>query len=657
MESPSQTGNTSPPPLIFRIFLILLPLLFFLGLELTLRLTWDGATNLALFIPDPYSSQYFTVNQIAGKRYFSGNSYGSFGTQDTFLKQKPADGIRIFVLGGSSTAGYPYMYAGGFPAMLRQRLEILYPENLIEVINLGMTAVNSYTVRDFALECMDYNPDALVIYTGHNEFYGALGTGSSQSSLFGANRPLIFLVLKVRRLATYRLIRSLLTRIRPSGFSPGHQTLMARMARNQHIEKDGPLYRKTLDVFQKNMQNILVEGKNHGIPIVIGSLASNVKNQPPFVSIVPQGCDSTAIDRRLQQARNLMDSGRHESAHAVLDSLIQACPGHAKVFYTAGQCATAMGDSIAALTDYTRARDYDGLRFRASSDLNHIIKTLCQTNKSVYYSPVEEAFQDISPGGIIGNNLILEHLHPNLSGYYHMARTFAETLIDSVLPAPRLMLAASDTPASRSLAVTRLDSVIANMRIRLLTSGWPFTSHRRFLTLDDIQPQNDIERLALAVLNKTSNYEKAHVQLAQSYEKAGQWRQAVREYRALAATFTNNDSPLKAMGKILVDRRQFSHALPILLKTLRLVDDGFSYKWAGTILLNQQQVDRALPLLEKGKQYLARDTQLLYNLSGAYYISGQKQKAIKTLNDLLRIDPGQEEARQFLSRIQSAGGS
>ncbi len=659
MDSPAAKHGSSPlaPSALFRLILILIPFLFLLILEMSLRVFWSGAANLDLFIDDPFSAKYFTVNQVAGKRYFSGSSYGSFGTQDVFLKEKPANGIRIFVLGGSSTAGYPYMYAGSFPAMLRQRLEIQYPDKTIEVINLGMTAVNSYTVRDFALECLAYTPDALVIYAGHNEFYGALGTGSSQSSLFGNDRSLTLMLLKIRRLATYRFIRSLLSQFKPSRDSAGHQTLMARMAREQQISLDSPLYRKTLDIFQANMQDIIDRAGAQDTPVIIGSLASNVKDQAPFVSLVPVQCDSSRLRSELNHIRDRMVAGKYKAAARGLDSLDASCPGYALTSYYAGQCAEILGDTSAALNFYRQARDFDGLRFRASSDLNRLIRTLCEKNKAVFYAPVEEDFQRTSPGGLIGNNLILEHLHPNLNGYFQMARTVADVLENSVLPPPILPLAAADEPALRSIAVTTLDSAIAHIRIRLLTSGWPFQSHKRFLTLDDIRPRNDIERLALAVLNKTTDYEKAHVQLARKYAAKGDWRRAVREYHALATTFTNNESPLKAMGKLLVENRDFQAALPVLLKTLKLVEDGYSYKWAGTILLNQHELARALPLLERGKQFLARDTQLLYNLSGAYYMSGEKAKAVAVLNDILRINPDDGEARQFLARIQSARSS
>ena len=58
---------------------------------------------------------------------------------------------------------------------LEERLQATFPGREIEVINTALTAVNSYTLLDQADEIAGQRPDAVLIYTGHNEYYGALG--------------------------------------------------------------------------------------------------------------------------------------------------------------------------------------------------------------------------------------------------------------------------------------------------------------------------------------------------------------------------------------------------------------------------------------------------------------------------------------------------
>ena len=93
---------------------------------------------------------------------------------------KRSNTFRVFVFGGSSTQGFPYNFYYSFAEQLEQRL-LLNTEGVhVEVINLGMTAVNSYVIRDLSQRVMEYKPDAVIIYAGHNEYYGSFGAASTQ---------------------------------------------------------------------------------------------------------------------------------------------------------------------------------------------------------------------------------------------------------------------------------------------------------------------------------------------------------------------------------------------------------------------------------------------------------------------------------------------
>jgi len=62
--------------------------------------------------------------------------------------------------------------------LLKHRLSHTFPNKNIEVINTGITAVNSYTLWDLTDDIIEQKPDLVIIYAGHNEYYGALGVGS-----------------------------------------------------------------------------------------------------------------------------------------------------------------------------------------------------------------------------------------------------------------------------------------------------------------------------------------------------------------------------------------------------------------------------------------------------------------------------------------------
>ncbi len=103
---------------------------------------------------------------------------------------------------------------------------------------------------------------------------------------------------------------------------------------------------------------------------------------------------------------------------AALDSL------HAGTRFALACCLDVSGHRIEARREYARARDFDQLRFRTSGDFNHLI-TEMEDSTTVGVADMERVFMIHSPDSLIGNELVLEHVHPNSRGYFLMAGEFA----------------------------------------------------------------------------------------------------------------------------------------------------------------------------------------------------------------------------------------
>ena len=643
MNEKTPPNKTRP---LFYVGLVLLPLILLLLIEGALRLIWTPEESKGLFIPDPYNNRYRVVNQAAGKLYFSGSSFGAFGTQDAFLKEKPKNDLRIFVLGGSSTAGYPTLFSGSFPAMLRARLRVMYPGRTVEVVNLGMTAVNTYTVRDFARECFSYQPDAIIIYSGHNEFYGALGTGSSQKPFWGSNRNLTLGYIQLKKLRLFRLWAAFLDYIHSKiKIKAPSQTLMATMAKEQTIPLNGKRYNRTVDIFRENIEDIVKWANEDHVPIILGTLVSNIKDQSPFVSIPPEG---QTTDHILEKTKSLLQDQPANRQEFILDSLQRKYPTIAELAYLSGKVHYLLGTTDSARKDFIRARDLDGLRFRAPSDFNRILREIAQQNDDVFLTPIDSVFAALSPGGCVGNNLIWEHLHPNPKGYFEMGKAFAQTLAPIFNPS---VLSVNNDSLLHHIPLSSLDSAETRYRLQILTAGWPFHPDAPFVSVDQLHASNFADSLALSVLKRESNYEKAHVTMAQYFLKGGKWKKAIREYQILAETFPQNESPWLAMGHIYINHRKFAEALPVLETALHLTSDAFAEKWAGTIWLNRGDVSKALHYLQTADRLNSTDPQLLYNLSGAYFLGGDTLKAISTIKRALRLAPNDPAAKSFYQKL------
>lgn len=609
---------------LFTAITLLIPVLFFVILELSLGVFQYGG-NLELFITAPGEySDYWMCNPLVGKRYFSRQSTIPDPPNDLFLKKKPANGVRIFVLGGSTAAGYPFGDNVMFSRILNFWLSESFPRKHIEIINTSTAAINSYSLMDFTDEILEKAPDAILIYAGHNEFYGALGIASTET--LGKYRPIVKLYLKLKQFRTFILVRDFVAQLQglfsQSSVDAASATLMERLVGEQTIPYDGDLYEAGKRQFRKNLIDILRKTKKAGIPVVISEVVSNIRDQSPFVS---------AKAARLPPAE--------------------------KIYQTA-QSLEKEGQFDKAREKYYRAKDLDALRFRATEEFNEMIHQVAVAFGATVV-PMKSYFEASSPHRLIGDNLMLDHLHPNIRGYLLMARAFYETLqhedllfnLDSISQTPSVIYEPYQ-------GITELDSVYGALRIRILKGGWPFqpvsAPNRVFL---NYRPTSKVESLAVEIwTDDQMTLERAHVRLAEVYEKQEQYYRAFREYQALIHLTPYNVSPRLRAAQMLIKLGHYNRALPFLYEALKLEESDYANKWIGQILLQQKRVQASIPFLEQAYKMNRSDPQLLYNLSGAYALNSQFIKARETLDILEKIYPdfpGVSNLKQQLNRITS----
>ncbi len=221
---------------------------------------------------------------------------------------KPKGVYRIFALGESTTVGYPYFYNASFPTFLLQRLQAIFPNQKFEVINLGMTATTSYAAPDILSELNKYQPDLIIYYGGHNEFYGALGIASNQFGVLSRVAALIY--LKLIHFSTFQLLRNEAQAV-AKWFTPeermhGHETEMEHVARGKLVPYGGTEYREAYSIFRANLQAMRRYCRAERIPLIIGTQVSNLVDLPPFVSKHSQNLSH----QKLEQFQEVFDAGK-----------------------------------------------------------------------------------------------------------------------------------------------------------------------------------------------------------------------------------------------------------------------------------------------------------------------------------------------------------
>ena len=188
--------------------------------------------------------------------------------------------------------------------------------------------------------------------------------------------------------------------------------------------------------------------------------------------------------------------------------------GHALCNYYLGGLAYGRADYAGAKAYFDRARDLDGLRFRAPSPINEAIEKMCKRYASAHLVDTRAAFDNSSAHEIIGADLMLEHVHPNLKGYSIISGAFYEAL-------SRERIIASATAGKMALAdlvgqmpITGLDSLIGACRVSKLKSSWPFSGS---LAQDSFRISSEEARLADEVVNGHKNWPDAVDELYNGY--------------------------------------------------------------------------------------------------------------------------------------------
>jgi len=572
---PAARDSKPPAPAhrwLFRLSMLAIPVLFFVLLEAGLRLGGYGH-SYPLFIAVADAPGYLQANPEVVRRFVveETREAGVEIWPVAFPADKAPETLRIVVQGGSSAAGWPYGFGASLAGMLQQRLQASLPERNIEVISTAMTAVNSYTLMDFADEIIAQQPDAVLIYAGHNEYLGVLGVGSAVSA--GRTRPVVLAYLALRDLRILQLLKHSylgLTTPAASAEAPAQSggTLMRRIVAKPHIAFDAPLYHRGEAQFRDNLTVLLERYRDAGIAVFIGTLASNEKDLAPFASLLAEGTDVAAWRRHLETGVDALLDGDIELASTSLDEALALDDSAASVHFALGRLFEKQGEYAAARLAYLEARDRDQLRFRAPQSFNRIIRAVA-AEQGAQVVEVEASLLEHAAHGIIGNELMLEHLHPNLGGYFLLADAYYRALLDDAIAGPAVQ-PVSREQAWSELPVTAVDLQKADYEIMRLTADWPF---QRSPTRPRYPARNsEIEQLAFSLFTSGTTWSSATQQLQSYYLQQQDTLAAARVAVLLADTYPYDTerqyraAQLAQDAGLAQDRARLLRRVPVVLE-------------------------------------------------------------------------------------------
>lgn len=447
------------------VFIVLFPALFIMLLEVLLRLSpWYN--SYPLFIPHSEQETYLHVNPEIGKRYFS--DHEPHIAKNLFLKEKPESSLRLVVVGSESAAGFPFASSLSFPSQLARHFRLNFPQFHCEIISVALTGTNSFQYVDFMKEIRDIDPDLVLLYGGHNEFFGPYGVASSYSSVFSSRTMKRFMMWSHSLAITQTFAHLFIKTEEPIS---KYSEFLERSVDNMIISEGSADYMKAISDFSDNITEFSVFFAQNNIPVVISTLGSNAKDQ------VPIGTSSYA-ENTFWKAWDLYSSGNVDSARVM--------------FY--------------------KARTSDPFRLRAPTEINDAVRDVADRFENVYLVDGESTLKTLSISGIEDASIFATYTHPNTRGHYVLSRSFFDVAIQAL----NLHEDRKSLNYSPPLPFSLFDKAYADAQIAELTSRFPFQigmedhkSDMIFQTqLAKIQSRSHSDSLAVdAFVNRTSAVE------------------------------------------------------------------------------------------------------------------------------------------------------
>lgn len=594
-------------PIIFYVIMVLFPIIFFVILEVGLRIGSYGYEYKMFVKLEGYNPKMLYINPDMSYKYFGNLVASVFSSGTGFLEEKPKNSFRVFVLGGSSAQGFPYMLNknASFPAQLKLRLDKLYPDQTIEVVNLGASAINSHTLLDILPDVLNQSPDLILIYAGHNEYYGALGPGSSKSM----NPVLARVMLYLRDFKTMQLMENLIVNLRKKG-EYKDSSLMQKMIGESSIELGSDTYQKGLEQYDLNITAMLTKIKKADVPVIIGTLSSNINGHRPF-NAAQKDNDGLSSNDYFELGKNLI----------------------------------SLGDSITAKTYLIQAKELDGLRFRAPESINQLIRNKAKSFE-VPLVDIDSIFSLNSPMNITGNELMCDHLHPNMDGYFLMSKSYyREMKNNNYLPGTKSMVVENemvlDSIIRNELPYSRLDSLIAR---RLLLTGlgnYPFVP---IGSENPYQDQLDNDGLEFNT-NSREAIDSVRMTIAGEYILNKDSNGFAKEMSVFISELPSNEYLYLKSIQYLTNKGLFDKVYPIVLNQLKTMKSNISKsKMIGKTYMSLKFNDSAAVYLEKATKYFPNDTSLLLDLGFIHLELEQYTKAANDFTKVIDILPDNKDA-------------
>jgi hypothetical protein len=412
----------------FRLLAMSLPLAGLVLIELGLRWASVGMDlGLVESVGDGAPAQTFRFNPWTDQAYYGATDL-SGPEPRPFMLPKPEGTFRIVVVGGSTVVGFPYPSDLAFPRFLEILLSQQGLNRKFEVLNAGITAINSFSEADLVEQAVACEPDLILVYTGHNEFVGPGGVGSK----FGGVSPRWSAALfAARRTRLYQILLG-------GRGTPDNRPLDEQLPGDLKIPLGSGKFRAAEDCLRSNLNRMVDVAIRARTPLLLTTPITNLRHQYPMQSLSREGLTNrelSGFQDELGRGEELLAAEKYDAALRAFDRARAIDDGFALLAFRRGQCLESLERWDEALVEYQSACDLDACRFRAPSSFARIFEDCAAGARTatVHFLDTAAQFARATPHGIPGRESFLEHVHFTYAGNWHLAEILAEDITLQIL--------------------------------------------------------------------------------------------------------------------------------------------------------------------------------------------------------------------------------
>jgi len=654
----------------------LLPILAAAVLEIALRLGGYGyATNF--FKPWQIGGQAFLVeNDAFGFRFFPQAIARTPLTLRMAVK-KPAGVYRIFILGESAAMGDPEPEFGAgryLEVLLRER----FPNVTFEVVNTAMTAINSHAILPIARDCAGHEGDLWILYVGNNEMVGPFGA----ATVFGPKAPsltMIRLYLAAERLRAGQLALNVGKKFRGDSHTESWGGM--EMFLGSQVAPGLPSRAAVYENFHRNLTDIVRIGLDSGAKVLLNTVAVNFRDCPPFASLHAAGVSAAdCADCDTNYQAGLMAEKNGDLSQAAID-FAQAAKfdAHlASLQYQWGSVMMKLTNALAATLHFQQACDDDALPFRATSQINAIIRDVGRRLAGPDLDLLDAAglLQTQAPMGICGQETFYEHVHLNFEGNYRLACAWAgevEKLLPDSLRRDERGKWASQPQCEQFLGLTDWDRYNVTTELASRRQQPPLNSQSnngqfmnellnqvaqlrsRMQSADD---RNEARGVYEAALRLAPEDYSIRADYAEFLTDIGETSAAIDQWEQLRALFPQTYASYYQLARLSADQQQFGRAEQLFAQTLAL-QPSFAPGWfdLGSVHAATSNYDLAITSFDQALRFRPQDSHYWFYAGLARAMAGRRAEAIENYRQAARWDPGNWQAHFEMGGLLGQDGN